>query len=481
MLGIIKKHLVFYLIILLLGLFSASKTYAASLSNVSDTITTSRPSAAAPLASNQAANDGQVTVIDLAGSGNNSALWIASDSAVLLPDTGQSLSTTTVASMSAANTPSSNQRIVYFTEQVSNTHHAGTTMITPVTATHTIRFTTISSVPSTGKIIITFPGSGSNIASPSATTFSFNNLTSSQIQANNATCGSYTISAPTITCNLSASINGAVTVTIIIGCTSQSGGTCTAFSPALINPIKTAAAAGTADTWTVGVKTQDGSAVDLDAANVKIGTIEAVQVQGTVEPYLTFTIAGVSNGSSICSDTTNPGTGLNSTSTFVNLGSLSGSQRNISAQTFTIDTNGASGYSLTATSSGRFINPASGSWLTDANGGNGLTGNDSTQGTVPNPAPIAAGTPAFGIHPCIGTGGTTTPTVPTGWGTGGGASNEFANPWNSGTNGYYALLASTTVPSQTSKTDIEYAATVNATTPPGIYRTVFTYVATATF
>src|SRR4030042_2415792 len=266
MVGIIKKHLVFYLIILLLGLFSASNTYAASLSSASDTISTSRPSASAPLNSDQVASAGQISVVD------NGSIYLASDSAILQSDTGQTQNIVNVASMSAQISGSPNTRNVYFTSAITNTHHKGTPAVVNITAQHQIRFTTITAVPGSGHIIISFSGSGSNIASPSASTFSFNNLASGQIQVNNATCSSWSISAPTLDCTLDGTgIAASTTVTVLIGCTTQSAGTCTVASPQLINPTKSAAA-GSADTWKVTVKTQDASAIDLDSATIKIAT-----------------------------------------------------------------------------------------------------------------------------------------------------------------------------------------------------------------
>ncbi len=480
------KRLIILLVVLSPVFFLSGKSYAATLANTSDTLTTSRPSASAPISADQAANDTQVTVIDLPTTTYNSALWIASDSAVLLNDAGQGLASATVASMSAANTPSSNLRTVFFTGGVSSTHHAGTTMYTSVTSTHIIKFTTNSAIPSGGKIVITFPGAGSNIASPSATTFSFNNLGSSAVICNptSACSGGKSISAPTITLTTGAAISGATTVYIAIGCTGtvDGSGICSTYAPALVNPVKTGVAAGTAATWRVGVTTRNASDVDLDSATVKIGIIEAVQVQGTVEPSLTFTITGLANSTNITTqnasctggDVTNPGGGLDATSTFVNLGSLGNGVINISAQELSVSTNGAYGYSITATSSGRFINPASGFWISDANGGNGLTAVD-----TPAPATFgASGTPAFGIHPCGADVNTSTwANAATGFSSGA----KYSNPWNTGVNGYYANIASYNAPANARKTEIEYAATVAPTTPAGIYSTVFTFVATANF
>lgn len=474
MTGIIKKQFTLPLLILFLGLFFTTKANAASLANVSDIITTSRPSASAPLNTDQAGSATQISLVD------NGSIFLSSDSAILQFDTNQTLEAKNVTSMSAQIAGSPNTRNVYFTSAITNTHHKGTAVFVPVTATHTIKFTTISSIPASGHIIILFPvpATNANIASPSATGFSFNGMTGSNptdVKFNNATCTSVTVTASTgtIDCVLTSSVAGATTITVLVGCTTGTTA-CTVFAPRLINPTKSAAA-GTADTWKITVKTQDASSIDLDSAKAVVATVEAVQVQGTVDAFLTFSIAGQNTGSA-CSDT---GLSTISTATFVNLGSLS-TNISIAAQKLTVTTNGSGGYTITATSSGRFINPASGFWIADANIGNGLTAND-----TPAPGFFTAGTPAFGIHPCS-VAGTYTPTIPAGWSTGatgGGAGAKYSNPWNTGTNGFFANISSYSAPagSDTSSTDVEYAATVAATTPAGIYSNYFTYVATPIF
>lgn len=78
-----------------MGMTLAGQAQAATLPSASDTATTSRPSASAPLTSNQAANDTQVNVFD------NGSFFIASDTATLRGDTGETTSTVLpVASMS---------------------------------------------------------------------------------------------------------------------------------------------------------------------------------------------------------------------------------------------------------------------------------------------------------------------------------------------------------------------------------------------
>ncbi len=465
---IVRKILFIIIFFLLTGTFFVQKANAASLTSISDRISTSRPSASAPLNANQAASAGQVTIND------NGSIFLASDSAVLWPDTGETLNTVNVASMSAQISGTPNTRIVYFTNTAANTHHAGDPITTAITAKHTVVFTTISTIPVNGKIIITFPGSGNNTASPSATTFAFNNLQTGNVTASfssgTSTC-TFTVTAPSVTCTVAtAAVNGAVTVTITIGSS----------TPALINPTKTAAA-GSADTWKVSIKTQDTSLIDLDTGSAKIATIESVQVQATVEPTITFTIAGLANSANYQSSAASCGSetsnsGIDSTATFVNLGILNNGGPNKAGQTLTVSTNGSSGYAITATSSGRFINPASGVWLPDGNGGNGLTAND-----TPVPLVIPAnGTAFFGISPCGAD-------VPSGtWSSSGttmvAASAKVSNPWNTGTNGFYATIASNTSGAVSNiVTVVRYGAEVTGTTPAGIYSTVLTYVATATF
>lgn len=482
MTGIIKKQFILPLIILLLGLFFTTNASAATLSNISDTLSTSRPSASAPLAGDQAASATQATLVD------NGSIFLASDSAVFQFDTGQTLNTVNVASMSATNTPSANQRILYLTSAITNAHHQGTAVFKSVAATHTIRFTTSSNLPAGGHIIIDFPGSGSNTASPSATTFAFNNIGSSQITTSaNISC-TWTITAPRLDCLLAGSLTGGSAVTINLGCTAGTS-SCTAFSSRIINPTKTATA-GSADTWKISISTTDttgnGGTV-LDSGSAKIGTVEAVQVQGTIEPTLTFTISGQTDGVNIntisgsCgSITTNAG--INSTATFVNLGIISNGKLSKAAQQLEVSTNGSSGYAITATSSGRFINPASGVWLGDANGGNGLTAND-----TPVPAVIAVAAPtvsAFGIHAC----GARSNVNGDQWVNAGTAPDStdgtarFSNPWNTGTNGFYSTIASYTGgPVTQERTAVLYGATALGTTPAGIYSNYYTYVATATF
>jgi len=447
------------LLFILFGSFTTQQAHAASLGNLKDTITTSRPSAASPLSANAAAGVGQLSVFD------NGSRYLASDSASIIRGTGTISNTgLTVASQSAALTT------VYLGTVTGTFAGAGAdVLMVPVTAKHTITFNTVTVIPASGTIVLTFPGSGNTSASPSASTFAFNGLVTGNVTVSGATCsgGTLVVSAPTITCTAASLVAAGTAITITVGSS----------TPTLINPTKTNVA-GTSDNWTIAVRTTDASSNTLDSSSAKIATIESVQVQATVEPTLTFTIAGVSNGVNIntisgsCgSITTNAG--IASTATTVNLGVLSNGYVSAAAQQLTVSTNAATGYVITATSSGQFKNSATGAIIIDANGGTSLTAND-----TPVPATITAGTAAFGIHPC----GARSSINSDQWVNGGSiTTSKFSNPWNSGTNAFYNTLASYTGPVASDSTAVLYGATISGTTPAGTYQTTLTYVATGTF
>lgn len=489
MIRLFGKLSLFSALFLCIGFLSAPKAQAASLVGVSDTISTSRPSAAAPLSTAVAANDVSATVID------NGSMYLASDSAQIYGDVGETSDVgVNVASMSAQ--LAGPLRNIYFTSKWTNKHHVGTAVVVNVTATHVIKLTTNTAIPSGGHITITFPAAASNIASPSATGFSLNGLASGAIttliQCNPTTAcggGSQTVTGSTITLTTTAIQGGSgpQVIYIAIGCKTSvdSSGNCNTASPILINPTKTLAA-GTGDQWKISVQTQDSGGITLDSAKALIATIESVQVQALVEPTLTFTIAGLANSANYNSSSSQCGSeisksGIDSTATTVNLGILNNARINTAGQLLTVTTNGSTGYNISATSSGHLINPVNGFFISDANGGNGLTNND-----TPIPAAIVAATPAFGISPC----GSDVPTSSPNWGGTGqttAAGALFSNPWNN-TSGkdYDATVATeTTGPSNGDATHgitvVRYGATVAGTTPAGIYTTIFTYTASASF
>lgn len=457
-----KNSVITFFVIILFGCFFVQEAKAASLGNLKDTITTSRPSAASPLTANAAVGAGQLSIA------NNGSRYLASDSAKIINGLGVFTNTgLVVASQSAALT-------TVYLGSVTTTFAAAASdvLIVPITARHTITFNTATGIPASGKIIVIFPGAANNSASPSASAFAFNGLVTGNVTASGTgvacSAGTLVVTAPTITCTTSTPVAPGTAVTITVGSS----------TPALINPTKSAGA-GISDNWTVNVQTTDASNNVLDTGLTKIATIESVQVQGTVEPTLTFVITGLNNNTNINTVSSSCGSiltnsGIDSTATSVNLGVLTGGYVSTAAQQLAVSTNAANGYVITATSSGQFKSSGTGFVIPDANGGTGLTNND-----TPVPAVITAGTPAFGIHACGARSNINTDQ----WVIGGNlAASKFSNPWNTGTNAFYNSIASYTGgPVDNDFTAILYGSTVNGITAAGIYQTTLTYVATASF
>jgi hypothetical protein len=459
--------------LLLLGSsFFTPKTYAiGTLANLHDIISTSRPSAASPL--NAAAGSGatQLTIY------NNGSRYFASDSAKLVrTSTGVQVGNAFTVSSQSATLDG-----VYLTSGLSSAAISQTdVLVSNVTALHTIQFTTSTGVPSGGTIVVSFPGSGVNTASPSATTFSFNNMAASNppdVTFNGVTCSSVTVSAPSITCTTSGSVASSTTITILIGCTSGTT-SCTTQAPRLINPTKTNAA-GNRDLWAVNVFTTDG-VNQLDTGKALIGTIESVEVKASIDNSFTFTITGgfqgtgsyaVNTGNTTActtADTVSGGVSTD-TATLVDLGILTTASLNIHAQLITVTTNGAGGYVLTATSSGHLRNDASGAFIADST----------------TPAVFPSSGPWFGVRPC----GLDTQFGGTPW-----AANNTSTTRGSGAKYGWptkttaiTLASDSTGPIDTNLTTgngittVEYAAGIDSTSPAGSYTTQITYVATPTF
>lgn len=464
-----------FILVLTISFFVLKNGQAQAVTLFSDTISTSRPSAASPLS----ANNNATALLSIV---NNGSRYLASDSAkIMKTSTGADVLTgLVVASQSAALTT------VYFTTTVSSGVNGADVLIANQTAMHTVSFTIGSPIESGGKIILTFPGAGSTAASPSASTFSFNGLTTANAAANISyrlvsggavTCTSITVAAPSITCTTTGGgLIAGQTITFLIGCldNNQNETSCTTQSPRLINPTKTANA-GTGDSWTLSLKTQDASSADQETGTTKIVTVETVRVQATVDATFSFTIAGISNAVAAntgnttgCTNTELTSSGIDASAVLINLGSLPVSSSvapNISAQLITLTSNGIGGYSLTATSSGHLQDNSIGFAIADAVA----------------PAVFPAATPWYGIHACgldvntatWGAASTTTTrggTAKYGWPTSTTsvslASDSTGPITGTGGNGI---------------TTVEYAAAVDATVPSGSYTTTITYVATPVF
>jgi hypothetical protein len=233
-------------------------------------------------------------------------------------------------------------------------------VIATQSAIHTVAFTLANAVPSNGDIFITipavnitgktndyFPDTNSSIATNG---FDRGGVDSANISVSSSGCDNNWDSTEIVTSGDASndhtiridrntnSCTAGATITVTIGDTSKK----------LINPapINTGHTQGTADVYTLNVKTRDGSDNLIDQSNIKVAVIEGVLVSATVQETLTVTVAGVSTGtSSVCGQTTD----VTTTATSVPWGTIATfATFQEAAQTVTVSTNADAGYNVKA-------------------------------------------------------------------------------------------------------------------------------------
>ncbi len=113
----------------------------------------------------------------------------------------------------------------------------------------------------------------------------------------------------------------------------------------LINPAPiTNHQQGVADTNRFIIQHLDTNMVVVDQTTVAVGVIEAVKVTATVAPQITFKILGVSSATDVCGFTTT----VSTSAALVPFGDLLISSFTQAAQGFSVSTNAAGGYAVTA-------------------------------------------------------------------------------------------------------------------------------------
>jgi hypothetical protein len=196
----------------------------------------------------------------------------------------------------------------------------------------------------------------------------------------------------------------------------------------------------------------DCATTPVDNATIAFIYVNGQTVSATVDPTLTFTIAGVASGQTVVTGAT---TTVTSTSTTVPLGTLSTGANAIAAQDLTVGTNANSGYTVTAKYTAALASLSHN--MTD------VTGTNASPAAFPG-----AGTESFGYttnDTALGTGTTGRFTGNTTWAKFTTSPLEVA---------YNAAAVSET-------TRIGYQAGIATTTAAGSYSTTVVFVATPTY
>ncbi|MFS8130491.1 MAG: hypothetical protein ACMG57_00785 [Candidatus Dojkabacteria bacterium] len=186
----------------------------------------------------------------------------------------------------------------------------------------------------------------------------------------------------------------------------------------------------------------------VDSATIAYIYTNGQTVSASVDPTLTFSVAGVASAGTVNSTTTN----ITTTSTTIPFGTITASTNKVAAQDLSIATNAGSGYTVTIKYTGTF-----------SNGGGGVI----TDWTGTNASPTtfsAAGTSAFGY---------TTEDAVLGTGT---ASRFTSNKWAGLTTSPLEIIYNAAAASDTVR--IGFQAGIATTTPAGSYTTTVIYTAT---
>lgn len=250
-------------------------------------------------------------------------------------------------------------------------------------------------------------------------------------------------------------------ITISLGTTT---GTNTMVAPA---PSSGGRTTGVADTYTFKIQnftntSNPNTDTPTDEVTGKMAVVESVRVTATVDPSITFTIAGTSAGSH-CSLTTDVAT----TATAVPFGVLALNTFRTGAQTLTVSTNAVSGYAVTAIENERMSNlAASPSYIPNTTCDTGSCTNTSSAAWA-----TAASHPGFGYTVAI-TSGTPTiaPTAP--------SYQRFSSA--AATETPFQIMSNATT-ANAQAVDVCYKISVDATQPAGNYENQITYTATASF
>ncbi|TXH01878.1 MAG: hypothetical protein E6P95_01060, partial [Candidatus Moraniibacteriota bacterium] len=133
-------------------------------------------------------------------------------------------------------------------------------------------------------------------------------------------------------------------------------------------------AEGTADSYPVLVRqfaasTNPNSATPVDATVARVAHIESVRVTATVDPTISFSIAGVSSGSTRCGVSTD----VTTTALSVPFGSMTLNTFKNLAQDLTVSTNASGGYVVTASENDQLgLDGATSPFIPDNPGNNTL-------------------------------------------------------------------------------------------------------------
>lgn len=420
---LLTKVLVLIMIVTFMG--PVTKTEAVgNFTLVKDTLSNSRPSVSTTLSTAVATGNTDINLASTVG-------IYAGDSITLVQGTPETLTVATVIDSTHVAT----------TAAAANAHTISSAVYDKQTAVHVYTFTTRSAVAS-GSFLLTIntssPAAGDN--APDSNQFDFNSLANTDVSVSGFTAGTIVVtgSAGTVSVPFSSSIAASTAITITVGSTNK-----------LLNP--TNATVGTAAVFQEQIDEKDAVGT-IDTASIDVGIIHADVVSVTINPTLSFTIAGIASGQTAFGATN---TNVTSTANTVPFGSISPATATYAAQLLSVTTNAVSGYTVTAYQDGA-LRKTNGTTITSFS--TTAADNNSNDGFGYTMANVA-GTDSSFLYNTSGT------FYSSGFGSTGTPTNVMTNAG----------------PVTASQSRVIYRVRVPATQAPGDYQNVVTYIASPVY
>jgi hypothetical protein len=235
------------------------------------------------------------------------------------------------------------------TTALTSTLNATDLAIASASGSLTISFTTVNQIPANGDILITIP-MADNASGNDGFPDSASGVTTGGFDLNGIAAGDISVSGCSWNATETISVGSGTTdhtirIDATAACAASTALTVTIdSSPGIVNPppITSGHTQGTADVYTINVKTRDGSDSTLDETDIKVAPVEAVLVSATVDETLSFAVAGLATGS-YCGQTTDVTTYAYS----IPWGTLSTANSfSEAAQQLTVSTNADGGYTV---------------------------------------------------------------------------------------------------------------------------------------
>lgn len=230
---------------------------------------------------------------------------------------------------------------------------AGDAIYSTQSGTLTLTFTITNDIPAGGYVLVTIPdssatqndGAPDTEASTSLNGFDLNGMAASTDVAttggDGCTWGTETLTAGTGSGHTYKVITTTTCTGNVITVTFD-GATKDLVNPA---PVYSGHTQGLADIYTIDITTYDSSNVAIDTAQTKVAPVEAVLVSATVDETLSFQIAGIASGTTVCGQVAE----ISTTAYSVPWGTLSTANSfSQGAQTLTVSTNADAGYTVKA-------------------------------------------------------------------------------------------------------------------------------------